>query len=185
MQRRASHGLVGNIGAVLLCDLGRIVVHDDGHGVDIETVALGCETLTEAVGDVVGAEKTSEDDENVSGHESEGNSVPCAKNSTLELHVPVLASVLVGTGVAERGNSRFVLGRKVTTALERVLDTKTANCAEITRPLEVDLAFKVEGLFLVCNVAGGDDECKADPEQKSVDGQEGTVVEKNTRVAEQ
>lgn len=68
-----------------------IVIHDNGHAVHTQTIGLGHHTLPEAVGDMIGAQKSSNHDSNVQGNKREDDSVPPLQHHSLIHHVGKLA----------------------------------------------------------------------------------------------
>lgn len=65
----------------------------------------------------------------------------------------------------------------------RILDSDPAVQTKISTPLSVDLAFQVERLLLVRDVAGCDDQRKAEPQKEGVECQESPIVQQDTRKA--
>ena len=117
-----------------------VVVHDDSHTVHIETVCLGHHTLSESVGDVIGAKQSNNHDCNLGRNDTENGGVPPFEDSTLKLDVGSLAAWKDTTGVACLADGSFNEGIEVSTAVELILDAKTTLEAKLTGPLRVDLA---------------------------------------------
>lgn len=166
-------------------DVLGVVVHDDSHAVHVEAVGLGHHALSEAVGDVVGAEEGGEHDADLGRDDGEHDGVPPLEDGLLPLDVRALASGQDAAGVARLAAGRFYEGVEVPAALQLVLDAQTAVDADDLTPLGVDLAFQVERAFLVRDVAGRDEEGEDDPEEEGVDGEERAVVEEDAGPADE
>lgn len=82
-------------------DLPGILVHDDGHTAQIQSVPLGREAFAESISDMVGTQQRGNDDQYVRGGQSEGDGVPCCEDVSLEFEVSILAAWEVGSRVAE------------------------------------------------------------------------------------
>ena len=74
----------------------------------------------------------------------------------------------------ERGFDERVV---VTTAGQEVLEIESCVGVEESGPLEVGLAFEIEGAFAVGDVTGDDEEAEGDPEEEGVEAEEGAIVE--------
>ena len=134
---------------------------------------------------MVGAEETGDHDEELGWDDTEDDGVPCGQDVLLETNIRAFASCEDAPGITGLRSGGFDEGVKVTTAFELVLDPKTTLCAEIPRPLRVDFTLQVEGAFLVSDVAGSDEEGETDPEEETVDGEEGSVVEEDAGPADE
>lgn len=134
---------------------------------------------------MVGAEKGRNHARELERNERERNDVPVSKGFALKSQVAALASGKGGTRVASLGNSRLYKGAEVSTAVELVLNTQTPSETDAARPLRIDLSLEVEGLLLVSNVSGSDEEAEREPKEKGVDSQESAIVEQNSRPADQ
>lgn len=144
-------------------DLLCIIIHDDGHTVEVEAVRLGHHALSEAVGDMVGAQEGGNHACELERDERKGDSVPRGKDIALKAEITALAARKRGARVAGLGNGGLDIWAKVAAAVELVLDAQTARETDAGGPLGIDLALQVEGLFLVGNVTGSDKETKCDP----------------------
>ena len=162
-----------------------IVVHDDSHRVEVESVGFGHHAFSESVCDVVGAEETGDHDEELGWDDTEDDGVPCGQDVLLETNIRAFASCEDAPGITGLRSGGFDERVKVAAAFELVLDPKTTLCAEIPRPLSVDFTFQVEGAFLVSDVARCDEEGETDPEEETVDGEEGSVVEEDAGPADE
>jgi len=185
VRARASHNIRCNIIAILLCELLGIVVHDNSHAAEIETIGFGHHSLSESVRNVVRAEKGRNHACELEGDKRKRDNVPVGKDSALKSHVAALASGKVRTRVASLGNGRLYEGAEVSTAVELVLDTQTPSETDAGRPLSIDLSLEVEGLLLVGDVSGSDEKAERDPKEKGIDSQESAVVEQNSRPTDQ
>lgn len=165
-------------------DLLRIVVHDNGHAVEIEAVGLGHHTLSEAVGDVVRAQESGDHACELERDKGKGDSVPRSEDLALKAEVVALAAGKSRARVAGLGDGGLDVGAKVAAAVKLVLDAETASETDAGGPLGVDLALEVEGLFLVGDISGSDEQAKGDPEEESVDGKECAIVEEDSRPAD-
>jgi hypothetical protein len=95
-------------GSVLqICNQGRdhdlpgILVHDDGHTAQIQSVSLGREAFAEPISDMVGTKQGGNDDQYVRGGQSEGDGVPRCEDVSLEFEISILAAGEVGSGVTQ------------------------------------------------------------------------------------
>ena len=88
----------------------------------------------------------------------------------LEFDIRIFAPWQNRAGVAGLGNGGFNKGGVVPAAVEPVLNPEAACCAKVTRPLGIDLAFKVERALFVGEVTRYDEKGEAEPKSKSVDG---------------
>jgi hypothetical protein len=167
----------------------------------IQSVLLRNDTLAQSIGDVVGAEEPNDDHGDLCGYEGKGGGVPSLHRSSFKLEVLGFATGKDRSRVAGVGRHRFDERRVVATAVElhrqdvyqrvalgyisegrasvayRILDPDSPVQAEVSTPLSVDLPFQIEGLFLVGDVSGCDDQREAEPEEERVERQEGPVVE--------
>ena len=117
-------------------------------------------------------------------YDTEAGRVPRLHGVSLKLEVPRFASWQDGTRVACVGYDIFNKWRKVSTAMESVLDAKSAVVAQVSTPLVVDLSFQVERLFLVRDITRCDNESKANPKKKCVPRKEHSVVQNDTSVTQ-
>ena len=131
---------------------------------------------------MVRAEQRGDDDPDLCRDKGEGDGEPSRENVSLELQVSVLAAGEVAAGETQWRLRRLDIRREIPTTLQGVLDTESTFRAEVSGPLEVDLALEVERLLLVRHVSWRDDQCEADPKHQGVDGEEGSVVEHDARV---
>ncbi|KAG1836708.1 hypothetical protein C8R48DRAFT_793667 [Suillus tomentosus] len=81
--------------------------------------------------------ETSEHDYELEWYQGESDSVPKVKGVFLKVDICIFAPREDGAGVTALGDSGFDEGGVISTAMELVLDSETASCAEITGPLEV------------------------------------------------
>ena len=134
---------------------------------------------------MVGAEETGDHDEELGWDDTEDDGVPCGQDVLFETNIRTLASCEDAPGITGLRSGGFDEGVEVAAAFELVLDTQTTLCAEIPRPLRVDFTLQVEGAFLVSDVPGCDEEGETDPEEETVDGEEGSVVEEDAGPADE
>lgn len=165
----------------LLC----VILHDDGHRSEIETICLGHQAFSEAVGDMVAAQETRDHDCNLKRDETKDGYVPSLQNHALEIEVGQLAAGQGGSGIAGLGNGGFDKWREIAAAFELALDKHTVARIKGATPLGVYFALEVETTTTVCDVAWDEEECKGDPRKESVDGKEGAVVEKDAGPADE
>jgi len=100
------------------------------------------------------------------------------------LHIRQLASredAPCITGLADCG---LYERAKVAATPQLILDSEPALRPQARRPLCVDLAFEIEGTMFISEVAGYEHECKCDPGEEGVPGQEATVVKEDTGPAD-
>ncbi|KAG1854310.1 hypothetical protein C8R48DRAFT_675554 [Suillus tomentosus] len=81
--------------------------------------------------------ETSEHDYELEWYQGESDSVPKVKGVFLKVDICIFAPREDGAGVTALEDSGFDEGGVISTAMELVLDSETASCAEITGPLEV------------------------------------------------
>ena len=134
---------------------------------------------------MVGAEETGDHDEELGWDDTEDDGVPCGQDVLFEANIRAFAPGEDAPGITGLRSGGFDEWIKVTAAFELVLDTQTTLCAEIPRPLSVDFTLQVERAFLVSDVAGCDEEGETDPEEETVDGEEGSVVEEDAGPADE
>jgi hypothetical protein len=72
-------------------DVPGIVVHDDSHTVQAESVGLWHHAFSKPVGDVVGAQQASKNNGNVQGDDSECDRVPLLEYPLFKVEVSMFA----------------------------------------------------------------------------------------------
>lgn len=147
-----------------------IVLHDNRHRLLVQPVRLGHHTFTEPVRDVVRAKQSSDDAEQLQGHQREGGDVPLLQQELLEPQVRSFASGELTPGVAGLADGSLDERVEVAAAVELVLDAQATEDTEGARPLGVDFAFEVEGDASVGEVTGDDENAEGDPTHEGVDG---------------
>ena len=128
---------------------------------------------------MVGAQERDDDRPQLHGHKPKASDIPPLQQEPLEPDIRAFASRELGSGITRLGDSRFDERRKVSTALQFVLDAETTEDAELAGPLGVDFAFEVEGDAFVGEIPGDDEECECDPAEEGVEAEEGAVVEED------
>lgn len=126
-------------------------------------VSLGCHSLPESIGDMVGAEESRNHDEEVKWHQGEGDREPSSQDNAFIPHVRTLATWKDAPRVAGLRNRSQYERTEVSTTPELILDRQSTGSTEVLRPLAVDLSFQVESALLVGDVTGSDKEGEADP----------------------
>lgn len=174
-----------NVGPELLGELVGIVIHNYSHAVHAQTVCLGHHALAEAVRNVVRAQQPDDHHRQVERHKRKRHDVPPLQHHALELDVRPLAPRQDAARVARRRHRRLDERAEVPAAPQLRLDAHPPLRPEIPAPLRVDLALEVEGVLLVGDVPGHDEEGEADPEQEGVDREEHAVVEEDPRPSDQ
>lgn len=101
----------------------------------------------------------------------------------MEVDIRKLATGEDAACEACRGDGGFNERAKVAATLELILDPEAALATQSSGPLGVDLALEVKSTLLVGDVTRSTNEGKADPEEKSVPGEEAAVVEQDTSPA--
>lgn len=128
---------------------------------------------------MVGAQQPRHHDEDVEGDDSECDGIPAREHELLELEIMLLAPRKDAAGITRLTDGSLDERTEITTAFELVLDPQSSLRTEVAGPLGVDLALEVECPALVGDVAGGDEEGKAEPEHECENGEERTVVEQD------
>lgn len=108
-----------------------IVIHDNGHTRHAQTVRLRHHALPETVCDMIRAEQTSDDDEELDRYKPKCGGIPVFECLALEIQVPELASRENAARIACLTNCRFDERREISTALKLVLDAESALRAEV------------------------------------------------------
>jgi hypothetical protein len=132
---------------------------------------------------VVSAKQSGNHTSELNGNKGEGDGVPALKNHLVETHIAAFTTGESAASVAGLRNGGFNERREIAAAMELILNAKTTEDTEITRPLGVDFTLKIEGDTAVAHVTRGDEETERNPEKKGVYGNEGAVVEENARPA--
>jgi len=171
--------LRGKCTSILFRQLVGILVHNDGHTTQTETVRLWHHSLSEPVGHMVRTKEGGDNAEELEGYESKGNGVPTPEDQSFELDIRTLASREKTSRIASLANSRLHKWREVATTPKLILDAQTPVNAENSRPLGVNLPFQVERSLSVSYVTWCDQECKRDPEKEGVNRKECTIVKKD------
>jgi len=125
---------------------------------------------------MVGTQKASYHNRDVDWDENENSRVPALEDEALELHIRELATGQNAPGIARLADCRLDERREIPAALELVLDTHAALCAELLRPLSVDLALEVECALFVSDVPWCNEESEGNPGEEGVPGEETAVV---------
>lgn len=158
-----------------------VVIHDDRHTVHVQPVRLGHHPFPEPERDVIRAQQSRDHDEQLGGHDPENGRVPLLQNVLLEPDIRSFTTRQNAPGVTCVGSRSFYERVEVTAALKLVLYPQPSVHAQILTPLQVDLALEIEVAFFVGDVTGNDEKNEADPEEERIPGEEGAVVEKDTR----
>ena len=93
-----------------------IVLHDNRHGAEIEAISLRHHSLSETVGNMVGAQKRRYHNRNMDWNQGEYGCIPTFEDETLELEVRELATGQNAPGVARLADRGLNEWRKVSTA---------------------------------------------------------------------
>lgn len=118
---------------------------------------------------MVGAQERNDGGHRLARHESKASDIPPLHQEPLEPDIRLFAPRQLRAGMARLRNSSFNERRKVSTALEFILDAQPPEDAELTRPLSVDFALEVEGDAFIGEVAWDDEECECDPAEEGVE----------------
>jgi len=176
----ASEDLRSDFRAVLFGQLICVIVHDNSHAVQTESIRLGHHALSEPIRHMIRAKEPGDHDTKVNWDKAECDRKPFPQDNPLKVEEALLASREDSPRVASLADSRLDEWAEVPATAQPVLDAETTEGPEVSRPLGVDLPFEVERFLLVSDVSGGDHECEDDPEQEGVYGKEGAIVEQNT-----
>jgi len=113
-------------------------------------------------------------------HEVKHRRIPPLQHFPLEIQVLQFTAREDTSRIARLTDGGSHERREVPTAAQHVLDAQSASHSKALRPLCVDLALEIECSPFVGEVTGGEEENEDNPEEESVNGEEGTIVEEES-----